>query len=169
MGRPSLLYKGALAWDMNQEKTAAHQKRDALFDAKLRVECDRPGPFYKFAVKTFDDGVITSQAILRRFARSPDLTPESTDMGFGQIVALLLLVQPLMAVGKVRTGNQAEEVPVEIEVSYYQCQMSGDDVESRSSPAQPCSYGTHFDEMKRYFYTTINDPNLLPKDRQEHI
>ncbi|KAK1470647.1 hypothetical protein CCUS01_00762 [Colletotrichum cuscutae] len=59
MGRPSLLYKGALAWDMDQEKAAAHQKRDALFDAKLRLECHRPGPFYKFAVKTYDDGVIT--------------------------------------------------------------------------------------------------------------
>ncbi|KAI3527916.1 hypothetical protein CABS03_11812 [Colletotrichum abscissum] len=59
MGRPSLLYKGALAWDMDQERAAAHQKRDALFDAKLRLECHRPGPFYKFAVKTFDDGVIT--------------------------------------------------------------------------------------------------------------
>ncbi|KAK1474539.1 hypothetical protein CABS01_15763 [Colletotrichum abscissum] len=56
MGRPSLLYKGALAWDMDQERAAAHQKRDALFDAKLRLECHRPGPFYKFAVKTFDDG-----------------------------------------------------------------------------------------------------------------
>lgn len=66
-------------------------------------------------------------------------------------------------------GNQTEELPVDIEGSHHQCQVSGDDVESRSSPAQPCSYVTHFDEIKRYFYTTISDPNLLPEDRQEHI
>ncbi|KAK7448560.1 hypothetical protein Landi51_06236 [Colletotrichum acutatum] len=63
------LFARVSAWDMDQKRAAAHQKSDALFDAKLRLENHQPGLFYNFAVENFGDGEITRSS----YATSPDL------------------------------------------------------------------------------------------------
>ncbi|KXH27840.1 hypothetical protein CSIM01_06759 [Colletotrichum simmondsii] len=123
---------------------------------------------------TFGFGV--SQIVLRRFLKSPDLTPESIEMGFGQIVALFLLLQPLMAVGDVYTGEALPLAAAQyksggtagpLDSTMHQCQTSGNDADPSS--VEPCNYVTHFDEIKQYLYTTASDPNMVPQELQEDM
>ncbi|KAL0934406.1 uncharacterized protein CTRU02_211205 [Colletotrichum truncatum] len=45
------------------------------------------------------------QLVIRCWVKAPKLTPESREMGFGQIMALFLLILPILAAGEVFTGN----------------------------------------------------------------
>lgn len=54
-----------------------------------------------------------AQIVVYRWRNAPELSEESTEMGFGQITALLLLLLPILAIGEAYTCEYSRDVSVQ--------------------------------------------------------